>query len=146
MVHLRKENMEIILRKKLFKKRTEIFYKYCYLILGIITFLWTLSFIVYHFYLYSVFGFYPSYDNPTYSEFAHNLSIIKLNGFIIGFWTVALLCAFFIFPTVLLTNLILKFSYKIRMNLKIILLSFFCCLTSWLILFILGDTLGWLLD
>jgi hypothetical protein len=130
----------------MFKKRAEIFYKYCYLTLGIITFLWTISFIVYHFYLYSFFGFYPSYDNPTYSEFAHNLSIIKLNGFIIGFWIVALWCAIYIFPIVFFTNLILKFTSKIRMNWKIILLSFLCCLFSWLILFILGDTFEWLLD
>lgn len=128
------------------KNLTEKFITAAYLILGITTLLWTISFIIYHFYLNSVFGFYPSYNNPTYSEFAGNIFIVELNGFITGFMIVAFWCVFLIFPSVFVINVLLKFTAKIKLNWKIILFSFVCCLMSWLVLLVLGDTFTWLLD
>ena len=130
------------------KNRAENTIKISYLILGIITLLWTVSFIIYHFYLSSFFGFNPSYDNPTYVEFSNYIRIVELNQLISTFWTIGVFCSMFVFPIVFVINLVLKFTTEFKWNVKIILFSFISCLSIWLILYIppFRDTFSWILD
>ena len=144
--------MEFVLKRNLkinrIKKITQSFFKYSYLIIGIVTLIWTLSFIAFHFYVSSIFGFNPSYDNPTYTDFYQNKLIVDLIKYISGFWVVAFLCAFCFFPIIICINLILKYTTELKLNLKMIGFSFLCCLISYLILFApyFGNTFEWMLD
>ena len=136
------------INKTQIKILTEKYLKIAYLILGVVTLLWTLSFIIYHFYASSVFGFNPTYNNPTYTEFSNNNLILELNRFLTLFWIVSIWCSLYIFPIVFAINLLMKFTNKVKLNFKIILFSFFSCLSNWLILYLpsFGDTFGWMLD
>jgi hypothetical protein len=130
------------------KEKTEKFFKITYQTLGVVTLLWTLSLIVFHFYASSVFGFNPTYNNPAASVFRENNLIIEMGSFLIRFWIVAMWCSLYIFPITFLINLLLKFTLKIKPNWRIILYSFSFCLSMWLILYVpnFGDTFNWMLD
>ena len=130
------------------KEKTEKFFKIIYLSIYIVTLTWTLSLIIFHFYTNSVFGFNPTYNSPANVEFMENNLIIEMGRFLIIFWIVAMWCSLYIFPIIFLINLFLKFILKINPNWRIILCSFSCCLSMWLILYVpnFGNTFNWMLD
>lgn len=127
---------------------TKKYLRIIYFILAITPLLWTLSFILYHFYTSSVFGFNPTYNNPTYAEFSDNNIILKLNRFLTWFWIIAMWSSLYIFPFVFVINLILKFSSKLKLNIQGVLFNLFSFLLMWLIIYIpaFGDTFSWMLD
>ncbi len=131
------------------KHLIEKIFKVSYLIFGIIPILWVISLIIFHHYVSSVFGFNPSYNNPEYSEFSNNILIVNSSGFLLGFWIISMWCSTYIYPTIFLINLILKFTSKIKLNYKPILFCLIGCLTIWLIWTSssqFGNTFGWILD
>jgi hypothetical protein len=136
------------LQKTQTKEKTEKFLKITYQTIGVLTLLWTLSLIIFHFYASSVFGFNPTYNSPADGEFPENNLIIEMGSLLIRFWIVAVWCSIYIFPIIFLINLFLKFTLNIKPNWRIILYSFACCLSMWLILYVpyFGDTFTWMLD
>ena len=135
-------------QKTLNRETTEKFLKITFQSIGFVTLLWTLSFIIFHFYANSVLGFNPSYNDPADSIIRENNLIIEMGTVLIGFWIVALWCSLYIFPILFLIIILFKYTLNIKLNWRIILFSFSCCLSMWLVLYVpnFGDTFKWMLD
>lgn len=153
--HLKKQkirNMNFSLKKKfqktLNKETTEKLLNISFQSIGFVTILWTLSLIIFHFYAISVLGFNPTYNNPANSVFQENNLIIEMGSVVIRFWIVAMWCSLYIFPILFLINILFKYTLNIKLNWRIILISFTCCLSMWLVLYVpnFGDTFKWILD
>jgi|GEM_PF-5332652 len=119
-----------------------------YRMLGLISGVWTLCLIVFHFYVYFKLGYAPSYDQPSYSEFSDQPIMSFWYNLIGAYFWVGLACLFYVFPAIFLLHLIFKFTNGLKMNFRVILVSLVYCATPFLVMFvpIIGDTLWWILD
>ena len=140
-------NINIISKCWLNKNLTEKIFNTSYAVIGFIPILWVLSLIVFHYYVSSFFGFNPTYNNPEYSDFFSNALIVNLSSFLLEFWNISMWCCLYFFPIIFLVNLILRFTKKIKLNYKSILIPFFGFLLMCLIWVLpFGETFGWILD
>jgi len=120
-----------------------------YKVVGFFPLLWLVLFVIFHFYVSSVFEFSPSYSHPEYSVYSENSLIINASKLLLGLWIFSIWCTVYFFPAILLINLILKFRTKIKMNYKLIIICFAGCLAmflTWSLSSPLRDTFEWILD
>ena len=123
-------NLNIMTRSFCNKNRIEKIFKNLYLIIGVIPALFIVSLIIFHYYSTTLIGYEPSINFPYYyiqNDF--NFNLLKL----IFIWQLMSLCCVFLFPGLLLINLILDLAIKIELSGKFILLSFLSCLSMILV-------------
>ncbi len=117
---------------------------WAYRILGIIPFLWSISVIIFHFYIVNTIGFQPTYNNPTHID---NDLIWKLGSYLIIFYVVSLYCLF-IFIGLFVIHLIFRFKKKSQIDFKNIAISSIGLFLAIIVFIVhrLYDTLSWVFD
>jgi hypothetical protein len=115
-----------------------------YRVLGFIPLLWAISVVLFYFYVVSVIGYEPSYNNPS-----------NLKNDVIWTWGSYLFCFFFIsaycgyaFIGLFIINLVLKTFKKININYSNILFSSIGIILAIIVNVIpcLSKTLDWIFD
>ena len=117
---------------------------WAYRILGLIPFIWAISVIIFHYYVVSIIGFQPTYNNPTHLD---NDAVWTIGSYLILFFIISGYCLI-VFIGLFLLQLILKFLKKIQIDF----LNIGLCSIGLLVAIVVNiiprfsDTLSWLFD
>jgi len=130
------------------KTQIEKIFKISFLSIGGVSFFFLMLFLGYHYYVNVFFGFQPTYDHPTFSDFSNNTFMVRTNHYFALYFIIVILIEIAVFPIALAVNIILKFTKKVQLNYKAILFDILGLPILWLLLYFtaLGNTFTWMLD
>ena len=87
-------------------------------IVALLPVVWLVLFIVVHVSIESVFGYTAAYNRPSQLEYTQHTFINVSYHILIIFWIISMWCIVYIYPALLMTHIVFRFKYHLKIDLK----------------------------